>query len=94
MAIAGMIVGICTVPFAFLACSGYGIWFPLLLGIAGIVLSALGMMKDPQRKGMALAGLVCSIVGLVVMIICFACSGCDVCRYGNAVGLLSQYGAP
>ena len=90
MAIAGMVVGICSIPFAFWACYGPTTWMPILLVIAGIVLSAIGMMKAPERKGLALAGLVCSIVGLIVTIIVIIASCACAARYVDAAGLLLQ----
>lgn len=85
MSIAAMVLGILCIPLGFVACAGGWAVLPLLLGIAGVVLSALGMMREPDKKGMAIAGLVCAIVGLVVTLICFACTGCAVCRYGSAL---------
>lgn len=45
----------------------------VILGLIGIVLGALGK-KDPERKGMATAGLVLSILavifGLIMFVVC------------------------
>lgn len=50
-------------------------WLGILLCVAGIVLGALGR-KNPAKKGVATAGLVCSIIGLVLgVIFFFACGG-------------------
>ena len=40
----------------------------ILLGLCGIILGALGMKKQ-KGKGMAIAGLVCGIIGFVIAII-------------------------
>jgi hypothetical protein len=58
LAIAGMVVGIVSVP-----CICFG-WVAIIIGIVGLILSILGL-KSPNKKGMAIAGLICSIVGLI-----------------------------
>lgn len=61
MAIAGLVVGI----FSLLLC-----WVPfrnLLLSIAGIVCSAIGL-SHKQKSGMAIGGLVASIIALLISI--------------------------
>lgn len=61
MAIAGLVVGI----FSLLVC-----WIPfwnLLLSIAGIVCSAIGLSRK-QKSGMAIGGLVASIIALLISI--------------------------
>ena len=66
---AAMICGIIAIIMSFLPVMG--IWvvvISLLLGIAGIVLGATGMKKSKvtgEPKGMAVAGLVCGIIGTV-----------------------------
>ena len=50
-----------------------------MLGIVGIVFGALGMKEAKATgtgKGLAVAGLVCGIVGTAVCAIMFACVGC------------------
>ena len=62
MAIAGLIIGI----FSLLGC-----WIPfwnLILSVAGIVCSAIGLAHK-GRSGMAIGGLVTSIIALVLAII-------------------------
>ena len=62
VAIAGMVVGIASILFPF-----YGI-----TGIVGIILSILGLKKKKttgKGKGMAIAGICCSVVGIVMGII-------------------------
>jgi hypothetical protein len=57
--IAGMVLGILSV----LTC-----WLPyvgLILGIIGLILSALGL-KNEDARGMAIAGLVTSIIGIIL----------------------------
>ncbi len=74
MAVASLVLGICSLVFPFI---GLG-WLSMLLGIVGIVLGALGKKND-EKKGMATAGIVMSIIavalGLLSWIACAACVG-------------------
>ena len=50
-------------------------WFALILGLIGIIFGAIGMKKQPEKKGPAVAGLVLGIIALVFGIIGWvACS--------------------
>jgi type II secretory pathway component PulF len=73
MAIAALVCGIVSVVFAFF---GYGAIVGIIVGIVAIVLGILAR-KDPQRKGMATAGLILGIIGTVLsgvlLIACVAC---------------------
>src|SRR5437868_1991548 len=63
LGIAGLVLGIVAAIIAFIPCLGT---FALIPGIIGIILSAISMKqagKAGVSKGMATAGLVCSIVG-------------------------------
>lgn len=75
MAVASLVLGICALVFPFI---GLG-WLSMLLGIVGLILGALGKKKNPEKKGIATAGLVMSIIavalGLVSWIACAACVG-------------------
>jgi hypothetical protein len=64
MAIASLILGIISLVLSFF---GLGI-ISVFTAIIGIILGVLGR-KDPEKKGMATAGLVCSIIALVLGII-------------------------
>lgn len=58
-AIAGLVLGILSlIGMLFLAVLG------IILGIVGLIFSVIGR-RSPARRGMAMAGLICSIVGLV-----------------------------
>jgi Predicted membrane protein len=70
-AVAGMVLGISSLP-----CCFFSIFFPATLayipliicaviGVVGIFMSAKGL-KSQNRRGAAIAGLVCAIVGLVL----------------------------
>ena len=64
MAIASLVLGIISLVLSF---CGLGI-ISVFTAIVGIVLGTLGR-KDPEKKGMATAGLVCSIIALVIGVI-------------------------
>lgn len=74
MAVASLVLGICSLVFPFI---GLG-WLSVIVGIVGTILGALGR-KNPDKKGMATAGLVMSIIsvalGLIMWIACAACIG-------------------
>lgn len=72
MAIASLVLGILAI---ILSLTGAGGIFAVILGIIGIILGVLGR-KDPERKGMATAGLVMSIISVALGILLFvACAG-------------------
>jgi len=58
MGLVGMILGILAVVISFIPCLGMYAMYP---GIVGIIFSALGLKK--VKKGIAIAGLVCSVLG-------------------------------
>lgn len=64
MAIASLVLGIISLVLSFF---GLGI-ISVFTAIIGIILGVLGR-KDLEKKGMATAGLVCSIIALVLGII-------------------------
>ena len=72
MGVASLILGILSLIFAFIPFVNFiGIFTSLI----GIVLGALGR-KKPEGKGTATAGLVCSIIALVLCgFIYIACAG-------------------
>ena len=70
MAVAALVCGIVGLVFSFVPIIGVIAW-PLV--ILGIIFGGVGLSKANQvpgaPKGMAVAGLTCSIVGLVICII-------------------------
>lgn len=76
-AVAALVLGIAALVVAWF---GYGAILAIALAIVGIIL-AVGARKElpPGQTGMATAGLVCSIVALVlssvVFIACVLCAG-------------------
>ena len=63
-----MIFGILSIPFA--VCCGF---IDVPLGIAGLVLGILGKRRADagfaNNRGMALAGIICSVIGLVIAVV-------------------------
>lgn len=81
MGVASLVLGIIALVAGFL-----GMGFPVgtVCGLIGIILGALGR-RNPERAGIATAGLVCSIIGFIFSIIFFvACASCL-----GAIGALS-----
>lgn len=81
MAIASLVLGI--VSLAFL------LFLPVvspIVGLVGIILGAMAR-KNTEQHGMATAGLVCSIIGLVLsLVVIIACAGCA----ATSAGILSS----
>lgn len=76
MGVASLVLGIIAVLIALFAQSvGY---IGIILGVIGIILAALGMKKNPEKKGIAVAGLVLSIIATaicaIVWISCVICA--------------------
>lgn len=75
MAVASLVLGIIGLVFAFIPAVG---WVGAILGIVGIILGVLGRKSQPEKKGMAIAGLVMSIIavvlGAIMFIACVACT--------------------
>lgn len=66
MGIAGMVLGIIAAIFSFIPCLGMYAFIP---GIVGLVLSVVSIMqanKVGAPKGMAIAGIVCSLIGCAI----------------------------
>lgn len=77
MGVASLVLGIIAVVIGLFSGGSLG-WLGAILAIIGIILGALGR-KDPEKQGLATAGLVLSIIGLVLCLIlyiaCIACIG-------------------
>lgn len=69
LAIASMILGIVALLVG--CCAVYKV-VTILCAVFSIVFGVLSMQKGPQGKGMAIAGIVCSIIALVVQIVIIA----------------------
>ena len=77
MGVASLVLGIIAVVIGLFSAGPLG-WLGAILAVIGIVLGALGR-KDVEKKGISTAGLVLSIIGLVLCLIlyiaCVACIG-------------------
>ena len=72
MAVASLVLGIVSLVWSLII--PVGKFIGVILGIIAVALGALGR-KDPERKGMATAGLVTGILGLIFgLIIYIACA--------------------
>lgn len=75
MGVASLVLGIIAIVIGVFS-SGLLGWLGAIVGIIGIILGALGR-KNAEKKGLATAGLVCSIIGLVLCLILYlACAAC------------------
>lgn len=66
LGIAGMILGIITVIVSFIPCLGM---YALIPGVVGLIVSIISINqanKAGAPKGMAVAGLICSIIGCAI----------------------------
>jgi len=76
MVVASLVLGIVAVVLRFVPV--IGIFIALVAGVLAIVLAVLGKKKQPEKKGMAIAGLVLGIIGAalgVIGLICWAALG-------------------
>ena len=85
LSVIALAVGALSIPFAFFALNGGGVFLSLIFALGGLVLGALGILRDPERSGLALVGIACSVLGLIITIICFAASGCAICQMQAAL---------
>lgn len=84
MAVASLVLGIVSIVFTVFTAGALG-WLGAIIGLIGVILGAMAK-KDPEKKGMATAGFVCSIIGLVLGLILYvACAACA----GAAIGTFS-----
>ena len=75
MAVASLVLGIIALVFS-LFFVGLN-WLGVIMGIIGIILGALGRSSSPEKKGMATAGLVLSIIATALGVVFWlACVGC------------------
>lgn len=74
MGVASLVLGIISLVCG-LFLTGFQ-WIGAIVGLVGIILGAAGK-KNPENKGIATAGMVCSIIGFVLCVILYvACVAC------------------
>jgi uncharacterized membrane protein len=69
MGVASLVLGIISLLIGVFTSGLFG-WLGAILAIVGIILAAVAR-KNPETKGLATAGLVCSIIGLVLCLILY-----------------------
>lgn len=75
MGVASLVLGIISLVIGVFSSGVLG-WLGAILAIIGIILGALGR-KNPEKQGIATAGMVCSIIGLVLCLLLYiACAAC------------------
>jgi uncharacterized membrane protein len=84
MGVASLVLGIIAIVIGVFSAGSLG-WAGAIMAIVGIILGALGR-KNPEKQGIATAGLVCSIIGLILCLILYiACAAC----VGGSLSLFS-----
>lgn len=75
MGVASLVLGIISLLIGLFSAGALG-WLGAIIGIIGVVLGALGR-KNVEKKGLATAGLVLSILGLIFSLLLYlACAAC------------------
>lgn len=87
-----LVLGIISLVFCWLGICTWvvGSVIALVLGIVGAVMAVKAKkLMPPQQSGMATAGLVCSIIGIVLSAIFTICS---IIAYAAACAVINEYG--
>ena len=66
LGIAGLVLGILAAVVSFVPCLGMYAMFPGIIGLVLSIISIIQANKAGAAKGMAIAGLVCSLVGIAI----------------------------
>lgn len=75
MGVASLVLGIISLVIGVFSAGVFG-WAGAIMAVVGVILGALGR-RNPEKSGVATAGLVCSIIGLVLCLILYvACAAC------------------
>ena len=75
MGVASLVLGILSLVIGVFS-SGLLGWLGAIMAVVGIVLGAMGR-KNPEKRGLATAGMVCSIIGLILCLLLYiACAAC------------------
>lgn len=76
MGIAALVLGIISIIIGVFTVGVFG-WAGAIVGIVGIILGAIGRNGEPEKRGIATAGMVCSIVGTILCLLFYlACAAC------------------
>lgn len=77
MGVASLVLGIPAIVLGAFTAGVLG-WAGAIMGIIGIILGSLARKNSPvEKRGMATAGLTCSIIGTVLCLILYiACAAC------------------
>ncbi len=80
MGVASLVLGIIALVLDVFTAGAAG-WLGMVFGIIGTILGAIARNKAlPEKKGIATAGLVCSIIGIILgLLLYIACVGCIGC---------------
>lgn len=90
-ALAALILGLVSCVFCWIS---VGAVIPLVLGIVGAIMSSqYNKVGDGTNKSMATAGLVLSIIGIVLSAIFLVCGICTVCTVCTAASTAGGYSA-
>jgi len=77
MGVAALVLGIISLVIGVFSAGSLG-WAGAIMAVVGIILGVLGR-KNTEKAGIATAGMVCSIIGLVLCLLlyiaCVACIG-------------------
>ncbi len=84
MGIASLVLGIIGIV-VLIVSLGTGGLISIVLGVVGVVLGALGRKSSSEGQGVAVAGLVCSIISIAIGVITFATCGCYACQAACAL---------
>lgn len=67
MAVAALVLGILSIVISGIPVAGWILG--LAMGVVAIVLGALGRTRQPDKKGMAVAGMILGIIGVALSVI-------------------------
>lgn len=85
LAIASLVLGILSIPAS--CCYGAGIIFAII----GLILGCVSKKPDSSFNGMAIAGIVCSIIGLLVGIGFWVIVGFSFTTFGDFSDIINDY---